>query len=234
MINLDTLPHLSQSNKNNIVGRPNLMKEIKNEQFLNSKYSTITLFYSILTLLTRSHISSELVAEFVQPTMNWCWMVKMIIKLWKKGSRWAIQNNRKAPTAFSLPFLALFHQIKRMLLVSSFNMNCGSQQALECSLLLKTERYKTLKLTKVNPHNQALIYKNGASSFQTSLSLMNYYELCHHSWITMNHSWAIWAEVFDVSKDFDKVWHDGLLHKCKLCGILGQIFCFTSSFLSNR
>lgn len=71
MINLDTLPHLSQSNKNNIVGRPNLMKEIENEQFLNSKYSTITLFYSILTLLIRSHISSELIAEFVQPTMNY-------------------------------------------------------------------------------------------------------------------------------------------------------------------
>ena len=36
----------------------------------------------------------------------------------------------------------------------------------------------------------------------------------------------------DVSKDFDRVWHDGLLHKLKSF-ISGQIFGLIS-FLSNR
>ena len=38
----------------------------------------------------------------------------------------------------------------------------------------------------------------------------------------------------DISKAFDRVWHAGLLHKLKSCGISGQIFGLISSFLSNR
>ena len=38
----------------------------------------------------------------------------------------------------------------------------------------------------------------------------------------------------DISKAFDRVWHAGLLHKLKLCGISGQIFGLISSFFSNR
>ena len=37
----------------------------------------------------------------------------------------------------------------------------------------------------------------------------------------------------DISKAFDRVWHAGLLHKVKSCGISGQIFALISSFLSN-
>ena len=37
-----------------------------------------------------------------------------------------------------------------------------------------------------------------------------------------------------LSKAFTRVWHDGLLHKPKVCGISGQIFGLISSFLSNR
>ena len=38
----------------------------------------------------------------------------------------------------------------------------------------------------------------------------------------------------DISKAFDRVWHTGLLHKLKSCGISGQIFGLISSFLSNK
>ena len=38
----------------------------------------------------------------------------------------------------------------------------------------------------------------------------------------------------DISKDFDRVWHAGLLHKLKSYRISGQIFGLISSFLSNR
>ena len=38
----------------------------------------------------------------------------------------------------------------------------------------------------------------------------------------------------DIYKAFDRVWHAGLLHKLKSCGISGQIFCLISSFLINR
>ena len=49
-----------------------------------------------------------------------------------------------------------------------------------------------------------------------------------------NRSGATLAVALDISKAFDRVWHAGLLHKLKSCGISGQIFGFISSFLSNR
>ena len=42
------------------------------------------------------------------------------------------------------------------------------------------------------------------------------------------------AAALDISKDFDRLWHAGLLHKLKLYGILSQIFDLISTFLSNR
>ena len=47
-------------------------------------------------------------------------------------------------------------------------------------------------------------------------------------------SGATRAVALDISKAFDRVWHAGLLHKLKSCGISGQIFGLISSFLSNR
>ena len=49
-----------------------------------------------------------------------------------------------------------------------------------------------------------------------------------------NRSGATRAVAFDISKAFGRVWHAGLLHKLKSCGISGQIFGLISSFLSNR
>ena len=40
------------------------------------------------------------------------------------------------------------------------------------------------------------------------------------------------AAALDISKDYDRVWHVGLLHRVKAYGILGQIFYLISSILS--
>ena len=49
-----------------------------------------------------------------------------------------------------------------------------------------------------------------------------------------NRTGATQALVLDISKVFDIVWHAGLLHKLKSCGISGQIFDLILPFLSNR
>ena len=49
-----------------------------------------------------------------------------------------------------------------------------------------------------------------------------------------NRSMATRAVALVTSKAFDRVWHGGLFHKLKCCGISGQIFGLISSFLSNR
>ena len=38
----------------------------------------------------------------------------------------------------------------------------------------------------------------------------------------------------DISKAFDRVWHDGLLYKLKRCGISGQLLSVLQSFLKDR
>ena len=38
----------------------------------------------------------------------------------------------------------------------------------------------------------------------------------------------------NISKDFDRIWHDGLLYKLKLLGICGRYYNLIQSFLNNR
>ena len=38
----------------------------------------------------------------------------------------------------------------------------------------------------------------------------------------------------DISKAFDKVWHDGLIHRLKRCGVSGQCLSLIKSFLKDR
>ena len=38
----------------------------------------------------------------------------------------------------------------------------------------------------------------------------------------------------DISKAFDRVWHDGLIHKLKRCGVSGQLLFLIQSFLKDR
>ena len=38
----------------------------------------------------------------------------------------------------------------------------------------------------------------------------------------------------DISKAFDKVWHDGLLYKLKCYGVEGSLFNILQNYLQNR
>ena len=38
----------------------------------------------------------------------------------------------------------------------------------------------------------------------------------------------------DISKAFDRVWHDGLIYKLKRCGVSGQLLSVLQSFLKDR
>ena len=38
----------------------------------------------------------------------------------------------------------------------------------------------------------------------------------------------------DISKAFDRVWHEGLIYKLKRCGVSGNLLLLLQSFLSNR
>ena len=49
-----------------------------------------------------------------------------------------------------------------------------------------------------------------------------------------NRSEATRAVALEISKDFERVWHAGLLLKLRSYGISGQIFRLISYFLSNR
>ena len=50
----------------------------------------------------------------------------------------------------------------------------------------------------------------------------------------LSRSGATQAVAHDISNALDRVSHNGLLHRLKSYGILGQIFGLISSFLSNR
>ena len=49
-----------------------------------------------------------------------------------------------------------------------------------------------------------------------------------------NRSGTTQAVALDISKAFDRIWHAGLLHKCKSYGISGQIFGFRSFSYKNH
>ena len=49
-----------------------------------------------------------------------------------------------------------------------------------------------------------------------------------------NPSLEVRGVFLDLSKAFDKVWHDGLLYKLRRMGICGKYFGLIDSFLPDR
>ena len=55
-----------------------------------------------------------------------------------------------------------------------------------------------------------------------------------HSAFNDNSCLEVRSIYLDMSKAFDKVWHDGLLHKLKQNGIDGKVSAFFKNYLSDR
>ena len=51
---------------------------------------------------------------------------------------------------------------------------------------------------------------------------------------SFNDGWEIRGVFLDISKAFDKVWHEGLLLKLKLNGISGILLKILQDLLENR
>ena len=60
--------------------------------------------------------------------------------------------------------------------------------------------------------------------------LLLYHELC----LAVDQQKEVRVIFLDISKAFDKVWHDGLLHKLRKVGITGALFDWFSDYLHNR
>ena len=49
-----------------------------------------------------------------------------------------------------------------------------------------------------------------------------------------NPSLDVHSVYLDISKAFDRVWHDGLIYKLKRCGVSGKLLSLIQSFLEDR
>ena len=49
-----------------------------------------------------------------------------------------------------------------------------------------------------------------------------------------NPSLNVRSAYLDISKAFDRVWHDGLIYKLKRCGVSGNLLSLVKSFLRDR
>jgi hypothetical protein len=73
-------------------------------------------------------------------------------------------------------------------------------------------------------------FRRGDSTIKQLLAI------CHEIHVAFDHSPTLEVRgVFlDISKAFDKVWHDGLLFKLKNHGVTGNLYAILKNFLSNR
>ena len=78
----------------------------------------------------------------------------------------------------------------------------------------------------LNTHN--LLSKN-QSGFRPGDSTI--YQLIYKSFESFDETRAIFL---DISKAFDKVWHNGVTHKLKCNGISGNLLDFFEDYLKNR
>ena len=58
--------------------------------------------------------------------------------------------------------------------------------------------------------------------------------ITHEIYQSFDEGFAVRSAFLDISKAFDKVWHDGLIFKLKQNSISGNLLNLLSSFLKNR
>ena len=73
-------------------------------------------------------------------------------------------------------------------------------------------------------------FKPGDSGTNQLLSLVHEIHLAFHDKSCLE----VRSIYLDMSKAFDKVWHEGLIHKLKQNGIDGNLLIFFTNYLSNR
>ena len=75
-------------------------------------------------------------------------------------------------------------------------------------------------------------FQNGFRSSRSTADLLT--DLSDRIARAFNRSRATEAVVVDISKAFNRVWYDDLLHKVKFYEISGEVIDLISSFLSNK
>ena len=58
--------------------------------------------------------------------------------------------------------------------------------------------------------------------------------ITHEIYKSFDDAWEVRSVFLDISKAFDKVWHEALLLKLKLNGISGNLLKIMEDFLANR
>ena len=71
-------------------------------------------------------------------------------------------------------------------------------------------------------------FKSGDSCINQLLSIT------HEIYQSFDEGFDVHSVFLDISKAFDKVWHDGLIFKLKQNGISGNLLNLLSNFLRNR
>ena len=83
-------------------------------------------------------------------------------------------------------------------------------------------------------HSNNLLSDN-QSGFRPGDSTINQLlSITHDIYVSFENQSETRAVFLDISKAFDKVWHDGLIYKLHCSGIDGNLLKLLSSFLSNR
>ena len=73
-------------------------------------------------------------------------------------------------------------------------------------------------------------FLSGNSSITQLLSIIHEIQTAFNENLTVD----IQGVFFDISKAFDKVWHDGLLYKLKACGVQGELLSLLRNYLQKR
>ena len=71
-------------------------------------------------------------------------------------------------------------------------------------------------------------FKLGDSCIKQLLSMIN------EIYKSFDDGWEVKSDFLDISKAFDKVWHQGVILKLKQNGISGNLLKIIEDFLSNR